>query len=193
MILNQMAGKGKGKSWYSEGVEPWIVKLGLKDLEENIEEVKKSEWKRKVTDGLNLCVEKELMGQREKMTKLRFTQSFQKQDYIRDCPMIKVKKIMKLKLNMVELKTNFKGKYRDACCPACEVEEETTEHVLACDEYRKLTGHTLEVPNNWADKMNNTEWLLKACEVYEQIEEVRSWLVFGAEDGSAQRKRIGAV
>ena len=177
MIMNQMAGKGKGKSWYIEGVEPWIVKLGLKDLEENIVEVKKSEWKRRVKEGLNLCMEKELMGQKEKMTKLRFTRSFEKQDYIKDCPMNKVKKIMKLRLNMTELKANFKGKYRDVICPACGVEEETTEHALACEEYKKLTGHTLEKPGNWTDKMNDTEWLLEACEVYEQIEEVRSWLV----------------
>ena len=117
------------------------------------------------------------MGQKEKMTKLRFTRSFEKQDYIKDCPMNKVKKIMKLKLNMTELKANFKGKYRDIICPACGVEEETTEHALACEEYKKLTGHTLEKPGNWTDKMNDTEWLLEACEVYEQIEEVRSWLV----------------
>ena len=177
MILNQMAGEGKGKSWYSEGVEPWIVKLDLKDLEENIGDVKKSEWKRKVKEGLRSCVEKELMNKKEDMTKLRFTQSFEKQSYIKDCPMAKVKKIMKLKLNMVDLKANFKGKYRDVLCPACGVEEETTEHVLTCEEYKKLTGHTLKKPSNWMEKMNDTEWLLEACEVYEQIEEVRSWLV----------------
>ena len=96
MILNQMNGKGKGKTWYGEGVEPWIDKLGLRDMGENILEVKKSEWKKRVKEGLNVCVMKELYGQKENMTKLRFTRSFETQDYIKSCPMIKVKKIMKV-------------------------------------------------------------------------------------------------
>jgi hypothetical protein len=177
MLINQMDGKGKGKSWYGDGVEPWIVRLGLKEMEGHIEEVTKTEWKRAVKEGLDQCVQKELIGQKDKMTKLRFTRSFEIQDYVRNCPMVKVTKIMKLKLNMIELKSNFKGKYSDVLCPACGEENETTEHALVCKEYRKLTGHLLKEPDNWSEKMNDTKWLLEACEVYEQIEGVREWLV----------------
>ena len=177
MILNQMNGKGKGKTWYGEGVEPWIDKLGLRDMGENILEVKKSEWKERVKEGLNVCVMKELYSQKENMTKLRFTRSFETQDYIKSCPMMKVKKIMKVKLNMIELKANFKGKYSDLICPACGEQNETTEHVIVCEEYRKLTGHNLQEPDDWVEKMNDTDWLSEACEVYEQIEEVRGWLI----------------
>ena len=120
---------------------------------------------------------KELYSQKENMTKLRFTRSFETQDYIKSCPMMKVKKIMKVKLNMIELKANFKGKYSDLICPACGEQNETTEHVIVCEEYRKLTGHNLQEPDDWVEKMNDTDWLSEACEVYEQIEEVRGWLI----------------
>ena len=177
LVENQMEGKAKGKSWYEEGVEPWLDKLGMKEMEADIYNVKKSEWKKKVKDELNKHVAKEMEQHREKMTKLRFTQEFGRQNYVTECTMSKVKKIMKLKLNMTELKANFKGKYRDTMCSACGKETETTEHVIACNEYRRLTGHTLKVPDDWTEKMNDPTWVEEACEVYEQIEEVRSWIL----------------
>ena len=74
-----------------------------------------------------------------------------------------------MRLNMVELKANFKGKYESLICPACKIEDETTEHVIQCEEYRNIIGHNLPIPAQW-DDMN---WQEAACEVYEQIEEVR--------------------
>ena len=84
----------------------------------------------------------------------------------------KVKKIMKMRLNMTELKANFKGKYEETECAACRKEMETTEHVIECEEYRKLTGHSLRQPE-W----DSLDWQKEACEVYEQIEEARKWLL----------------
>ena len=70
--------------------------------------------------------------QKTKMKKLRFTNTEGKQNYLDQCKMEQVKKIMKMRLNMTELKGNYKGKYQDTVCPACEKEEETTEHVIRC-------------------------------------------------------------
>ena len=91
--------------------------------------------------------------------------------------MAKVKKIMNLRLNMTELKANFRGKYDDNLCPACGIEEETTEHVISCSEYQQLTGHSLKTTHGLKEAMNSIEWLEEACEVYEQIEDTRKWLL----------------
>ena len=122
-------------------------------------------------------VAEEMREHQEKMTKLRFTGKFERQEYVKVCNMGKVKKIMQLRLNMMELKTNFKGKYEDTLCPACGEEEETTEHVIQCPKYQEIVGHNVKTTQGIEQSMNNVEWLEEASEVYSQIEETRKWLL----------------
>ena len=177
LILNQMEGKGKGKTWYEHGVKQWLVKLDMVVRSESeMLEIKKSTWKKEVKEKIEELVKKKLEEEGKKMTKLRFAKSFARQNYLDECRMEEVKKIMKLRLNMVELKANFKGKYENTMCPACNKAEETTEHVIVCPEYQYITQHSLET-SNITEKMNDLEWLKKASQVYEQIEETRKWLL----------------
>ena len=97
--------------------------------------------------------------------------------YVKECRMEEVKEIMKIRLNMTELKPNFCGKYRDRICSACEKEDETTEHVIQCQEYKRLLGHELNCDEPIKELMNNTAWLREAAKVYRRIEETRQWLV----------------
>ena len=65
---------------------------------------------------------------------------------------------------MTELKSNFKGKYDDTMCPACDKEEETTEHVIKYPEYQRLTQHTMnekmeELGLEVKDAMDDVEWI----------------------------------
>ena len=80
---------------------------------------------------------------------------------------------------MTELKANFRGKYRDTTCPACEKEEETTEHVIRCQEYKRLVGHTWDALDEGtiSENMNDTSWLIEAAKIYTRIEETRKWLM----------------
>ena len=110
------------------------------------------------------------------MTKLRFTNSNGRQEYVDKCSMEQVKKIMRIRLNMIELKSNFKGKYKDTLCPACEAEAETTEHVLKCREYQKLTKHDLnpeiiEEGGGISKNVENMQWLLQASIEMEKIDQ----------------------
>ena len=43
-----------------------------------------------------------------------------------------VKDIIKIRLHMWDLKKNYKKEEEQTLCPLCEVEEDTTEHVLRC-------------------------------------------------------------
>ena len=46
--------------------------------------------------------------------------------------------IMKLRLNMIDVKCNYKGKYKnDLICPVCKIENDTTEHLFECNIIRK--------------------------------------------------------
>ena len=180
VVRNQMDGKGKGKTWFG-GVDEWLQKLELERKEEGIIKYRKSEWKKKVKEQLNEWIKKEMEEQKSKMKKLRFTNTTGRQNYLDVCKMDQVKKIMKVRLNMTELKSNFKGKYNNTICPACEEEGETTEHVIKCKEYQRMTQHTLlegeEDGFNLAEKMDNVPWLIKAGEELEKIEETRKWLL----------------
>jgi hypothetical protein len=152
------------------------MKLEMLTDESDVLKTTKSKWKKELKQKINNLVAEELEEQRKTMTKLRFTSGFERQKYVQECRMEKVRKIMQMRLNMTEVKANFKGKYKDTLCSACKKDEETTEHVIECEEYRKITGHTLET-KQLKEAMDNLEWLEKACEVYEQIEEARKWLI----------------
>ena len=81
---------------------------------------------------------------------------------------------------MSELKSNFKGKYKDTICPACEEEEEATEHVIQCKEYQRLiphNGNEEDVGVPMEEKMGNLKWLIEAAKRIEEIEEPRKWLI----------------
>ena len=80
---------------------------------------------------------------------------------------------------MVEVKANFRTQYKDTSCTACGKQEETTEHVLECEEYRRLTGHTIKVDKDKRNaQMTDGMWLRKASEAIKQIEETRKLLYF---------------
>ena len=58
---------------------------------------------------------------------------------------------------------NFKGEYKENVKIALHVlqRQETTEHVIECNEYKKLTEHDTQ-----GFKINEKEWLIKASETY---------------------------
>ena len=176
MIINQKMGIGKGKTWYG-GVEEWLTKLEMERSVEKIIQIKKSTWKKELKEKIEDVVAAEINEQGKKMTKLRFTNEFGKKNYLEEERMEKVKEIMKLRLNMIDLKANFKGKYTDTTCPACEEDVETTEHVIQCNEYRRIIGHSIVITESIEHSMKDTKWLVEASKVYQQIEEIRKWLV----------------
>jgi len=51
---------------------------------------------------------------------------------------------MKVRLNMTKLKCNYKGTQAENRCSACNIAEETTEHVMKCKVYKKLVMTDIE-------------------------------------------------
>ena len=176
LILNQK--ESDEVTWYS-GVEEWMERLGLTKEVKEIMKIKKSKWKKTIKEGIQKIIEKDVLQKAEDTTKMRFITKFEKQDYISTYNMAMVKDIMRIRLNMVEVGENFRGRNTDTVqdgvswCLACGKEPETTEHVIECEKYRDLTGHNVNVTENcFADK----EWLAHATKAYKRIEETREIL-----------------
>ena len=77
-------------------------------------------------------------------TKLRLIKNdeYGRKKYIDKCSIEDVTKIMRFRLNMTKIKANYKGKYNDLTCDGCEAEQETTEHIINCKEYKRLFKYT---------------------------------------------------
>ena len=45
-----------------------------------------------------------------------------------------------MKVNMIDVKMNYKGKYKDMKCPVCKTEEDTTEHLFECNDLKDKVG-----------------------------------------------------
>ena len=161
------------KNWYS-GVEEWMNIIQLETDTEKIEKISKSNWKEMVKDRIEKVIEEEVELKAGETTKMRFIKKFEKQKYIKECNMATVKEIMKIRLNMVEVGENFRGKDGLEYCAACSKEKETTEHVIQCEEYRKLIGHKMVVVKGCFE---DTSWLIEATNVYRRVEETREILV----------------
>ncbi len=77
---------------------------------------------------------------------------------------------MRYRLNMTKIKANYKGKYNDLTCDACKEEQETTEHITNCKEYRRMFKWTKETQET---NKNSTTELLSIAQYAEEIEQYK--------------------
>ena len=140
---------------------------------QNVEKRSKSEWKKEIKEKIQRKVEEEFHEETLTKTKLRHLRNkpFAMEDYVASCDAETVGRIMRIRLNMVDTKSNYKGMYKDTSCVVCG-EEETTEHLLECKYYGQF------VVENIGEKVENeelcsTEWLKKAARAMDIIQEVR--------------------
>ena len=74
------------------------------------------------------------------MTKLRFCKDFTRKKYTMkgNLSFDTAKAIMKLRLNMIEVKKNYKGIAGNDTCDLCKGKDDTTEHLFECQEIKKI-------------------------------------------------------
>ena len=70
-------------------------------------------------------------------TKLRLMKnsSFGLKNYLKDNKY--APQLLSIKLNMIELRANYKGKYSHMKCRRCGKDDETIEHLWSCSEFKK--------------------------------------------------------
>ena len=108
----------------------------------------KKEIKAKITKG----IEEEIQLKNMEMTKLRFTEGNGRKEYLEKLKTKEALTMLKTRLNMLEVKCNYKSKYVDLTCELCSEEEDRTEHLFRCKKLKSLnkkefTVKDLENPN----------------------------------------------
>ena len=111
-----------------------------------IEEIRK--WdkrtlKKVIKERINKSIDITVDEKSREMKKLRFLQENRKSTYIKALNAKEARLIMKARLNMLELRANFRGKYEDDMCDLCLNEEDTTEHMFECIKLKGLMKHKM--------------------------------------------------
>ena len=77
-------------------------------------------------------IQERLKNETEGKTKTRFmvTDKWERKEYIDKMHGTLACDVLKIRLNMWNLKMNYKKNDADLLCPKCLIEEDTTEHVL---------------------------------------------------------------
>ena len=160
-------------TWYSE-LKDKAKEMQLEIKTKEVEKYEKSTWKKMVKEKIKENIERELQQQYETKSKLRFLKDkpFQEEEYLNVGNAAQCQNIMEIRLNMVDLKMNFKGMYEDTVCTGCFEKEETTEHFIQCKKMQELTGHNIKT-NNIKEDIKSTEWLMEMSELMKTLTEVR--------------------
>ena len=100
---------------------------------EKITELTKDGLKHIMKEKINKSLEKLIKEMATSKTKLRFVTNFNQKSYINDLQYQDTITMIKIRMNMIETKCNYKGKFKNKLiCDMCEEESDTTEHILQC-------------------------------------------------------------
>ena len=138
---------------------------------EIIRTLSKEQLKAKMKDQINKELEILIKEEATKKTKLRFCSGFERKLYTLtgNLKFNNIKSIMKLRLNMLELKTNYKGSTKNETCDLCKNERDTTEHLFSCTEIKKRVKNIPQIDSLYENKddvyVELSEFLEKICEL----------------------------
>jgi hypothetical protein len=170
-ILIEQQKNSTPKCWYSE-----IKELsGQLDINVDFEVVvayTKNEWKKYIKKAINKRVCKEL---EETGTKGRFMDgTIERKKYIDGNNVKTTTNIMKIRLNMIEVKCNYKGKYKnDITCPICKSKNDTTEHLFECKKLKEEIQYDKNIDSENI-KNDNIYKLTELQEYAEKAMKIRS-------------------
>ena len=133
----------------------------------------KNEWKKSIKKLIETKVENEDWRKR---TKSRFVTDMKRENYVDETDKMTMRNIMKIRLNMLELKANFKGNHKtNTKCPACKVSEDSTEHLFECERIKEKIEARFDIlrediKSNKTDKMRMVEsYAKKAMDARESL------------------------
>ena len=114
----------------------------------NITEYTKDKLKQVVKGKIKESLKEEIQKLAKEKTKLRFLKNFDQENYIEELQFEDSIEMLKIRLNMIETKSNYKGTFKtEFICELCKETEDTTEHLLDC----KIT--TVGITTNKEDIM----------------------------------------
>ena len=131
----------------------------LEDLEidlsiEEIERMKEDNFRsmvRKKTEDSALKYLNKMKGKHSKVMDISHT-SLDMQPYLEasETTIQERKFLFSLRSRMVDVKTNYREKYKDTICPCCKAEEDNQEHLLSCSKL-DVSGTLVDSTVNYDD------------------------------------------
>lgn len=103
---------------------------------EDIPSYSKQVLKREIKDKIREEIKQKIEEKRREMKKLRFVKENGRQDYILKLDTRVAVDIMKFRLNMAEVKANFRAKEEEPSCSLCKSHEDNTEHLFLCEKLK---------------------------------------------------------
>ena len=130
VLIEQL--KMPGETWLNSIIK-LCQSLRLNDNLETIKEYPKILWKNQVNQAVLSSDEDALAVWSTTSKKYRSKDlNLKKKGYINYLPPSLAMTILKTRLGMIEVKTNFKNMFSDVTCRKCKKEDETLHHVLKC-------------------------------------------------------------
>ena len=72
-----------------------------------------------------------------------------KETIIKKCESSTIKDVIKIRLHMWNTKCNYKRNESHTTCPLCKTEEDTTEHIMVCQEGNNMYNLLDENEKDW--------------------------------------------
>ena len=119
--------------------EKYQIEMG--EIKQYSKQILKKLIKTKITKEIVERIEEKKLD----MTKLRFTNGTGRKEYIERLKTKEAIMIMKMRLNMIEVKCNYKSKFTNLNCELCGKEDDTTEHLFECKELERLKEGTIRI------------------------------------------------
>ena len=130
---------------------------------ETIRELTKEQLKRMLKERICERLDQHIKKEAKERTKLRFCSNFKRKSYTLtgNLSFNDIKSIMKLRLNMLELKSNYKGNNKNETCDLCKTEKDTTEHIFECQEIRKQVDNVPKITVLDSDEITSYDEISK--------------------------------
>ena len=96
-------------------------------------------------------IRKRMKEDMQEKTKCRTLQNdkWERKQYIKKCESNTIKDVIKIRIHMWNTKCNYKRNELDTTCPLCKTEEDTTEHIMACEEGNNTYNLLDENEKDW--------------------------------------------
>ena len=154
IVINQRDSEEEG-TFYDTTKE----KLEKYNIDLEVENMTKSELKKKVKDKIDQRMGEIIEKAAKNMTKLHFITEpkLERKEYINETDGMECLHTLKTRLNMLPIYANYKGDLTlDRICTHCNKEEDKTEHLLECEALGNTVLKREDLQNT-----NNTElWKL---------------------------------
>ena len=164
------------ETWLSNTIETCQKLEVTSDLME-IKGIPIEVWKKQVMKAVNRYEDAMLMKWAQQSKKYKSANlSVCKKKYINYLPPALAMMVLKTRIGMVEVKTNFKNMFADTTCRKCHSEEEDLQHILQCgrsvtSENQDMMSDVVNIINNIEDEEDTTIKVL-AEEIKKVMEEI---------------------